>query len=401
MKTWVATSVVALLGVGLLSAPAVQAEEFTDPARLAAAIDAAKAKANSSGITYTSGGITVQGNAGGTVWRTVDGDGYILHAKDASGWTLYVPNTEDSNPDSRVTFDLILQSLGKKVGGLQAVGPESEEEVLLNNPWSGLRGIQEATYTTDSAGRLTAVDAYGERLFEVKSWSGPEAKLPAANQIVTTADQARLQLMLPFVMYQRTEADSLYREAMADPRFKSQPVETLLKTLRANGWNPRPNTNGAVVEGVSASGLRWRATIAARGSKRIRGVKFAITTPAPAPPTSMRDPQESFIAIDMTSWGLGGLVNPILPSPTQESVLDWIAKGLGGTVQSRVPLVMEPESGGRASANLVTEGNGWRVNIARSIDGYCGNYVMTSAHKRPILTAPASPGDVTATGTCT
>jgi len=396
-----ATAVVGVLAVTLMICvrPA-SAEEFTDPARLAAAIDAAKAKALSSGITYTTGGVTVQGNAGGTVWRTVGDDGYILHAKTPAGWAMYVPNTPDTNPTDRANVNLVLAALGKKPGGLLMVGMEDEADVQINDPWRSLTGLSEATYTTDSAGRLTSVDSFGERVFEVKSWSAPLAKLPADNATLSTDDQLRMQLMLMAVMMDRTDLEKVYGDAVADPRFKSRPVPVLLETLRANGWNPQPTANGAVVQGTSSAGMRWKAVISAKGNKRNRGVSMMILTPAPLPPASITDPGETFAAIDATAWTLGILVNPIFPAPTQASVLDWITKAVKGTVESSNPLMMSVQSGGRLSAVVVPDGSGWRVNLARSVDGYCGAFVMTNAALRPTLTAPASPGEVTREGTC-
>jgi len=379
----------------------VRAEQFTDPARVPAAIEAAKSKAQSSGITYSMGGpFTVQGNAGGTVWRTADGDGFILHAKTPTGWVMYVPNTPDTNPSGRADTQLTLAALGKKPGGLLVVGPEEESDVQINDPWRGLTGLTDAEYTTDSAGRLTAVDVSGERVFEVKSWSGPLAKLPAENQIVSLEDQARMQLMLMVVSMESTELDAVYREAVADPRFKGRPVEILQEKLRDNGWYFQATKTGAVVEGVSAAGMGWRAVISAKGSKRSRGVKLTITAPAPLPDAALNDPGETFAGIDVTNWTLGALVNPLFPKPTKASVLDWIATGVQGAVESADPLIMNPTAGGRLSALVVTEGAGWRVRIARSLDGYCGAFVMTDKNLRPILTAPAAPGNVTREGTC-
>lgn len=389
-----------LLGLLMSGAQPALAEQFTDPARLPAAIEAAKAKAQASGITYTSGAVTVQGNAGGTIWRTVGDDGFILHAQTPSGWVMYLPNTADTNPTDRAIVNLIVASLGKKPGGLLMVGREEEADVQINDPWRGLEGLSEGTFTTDSAGRLIAVDYFDERVFEVKSWGGPLAKLPAENQIISTEDQSRMQVMLLVLMMESTYLDKAYRDAVADPRFKSRPVEVLLETLRDNGWNPRPTANGAILEGVSAAGMRWRAVISARGNKRTRGVKMAILTPAPLPSSSLADPGETFAEIDAMAWTLGGLVTPLFPSPTQASVLDWIAKGIRGTVESQSPLVMTPQSGGRLSAVVVPEGSGWRVNLARSVDGYCGAFVMSNKNLRPVLTAPAAPGDVTREGTC-
>lgn len=396
----VGLGMVALAGSFLHGADPAMAGQFTDQAQLPAAIAAAQTKAQASGITYTTQGLTIQGNAGGTVWRTVGGDGFILHAKTASGWFMYVPNTADSNPSGRALTKLMLDSLGKKVGGLLMVGAEEEADVQINDPWRALSNLDEAIYTTDNAGRLTAVDQFGERIFEVKAWSGPLASLPAEDEIITSEDQLRMAVMGGVLRSEQSQVNEMYSAAAADPRFKSKPVMVLRETLDDFGWEFQPTRTGAVVTGSSAGGMQWRATYTVGVPKRKRGVKLLVTTPAPPPPTSMRDPAETFANIDMPGLMLTMSLNPMLPKPTQSTVLNWIAQGVTGSVESSNPLVMRPEFGGRLTATVVAEGSGWRVNLAQAVDGFCGAYVMRSAHLRPVLVGPAAPGEATSDGTC-
>ena len=399
------------LGAGIaLATPAGSAAAAVRGADAERAIDAARAHARLSGLTYEMDGELHQRNAAGEVAVRVEGRRVVsMVLRQGPRMRLLTPQPAISNY-VRITRE-VQAAYGVPTAAFveTPVDPPSEAEYTSwFDPFAQAIGNPAAEVVVDEAGRATEVRVGGDTTMRVIRWSAPLAARPPRGAVIS----AETGTMLTSVGISADFSYALLKQLAAitnrDAAYTSDPVTTLRRAARNTGWRARNSNTGVTITTTDALGATWRAVLVAPPSG-VRIEEFTLTAHRPAVP---REEARARLSLSVMAMGQSDLLScptscRLTGKPVRLTVVNAETRILDrlGTIgiTGQTPGPTYPTVGAEmiGSFGLSVADGQFRGGFSVSMGGYCLVVPLAGPGVLPRPTVyRAVPGSVGPLGTC-
>ena len=411
MRRIVIIMAVCALGAGIaLVMPAGSAAASVRGADVERAIDAARAHARLSGLTYEMDGELHQRNASGEVAVRIEGRRVASMAlRQGPRMRLLTPQSAISNY-VRITRE-VQAAYGVSAAAFveTPVDPVSQGQYRAwFDPFAHAIGDSSAEVVIDEAGRATEVRVNGDTTMRVIRWDAPLAVRPSRGTVISVDTGTMLTSVGVSADFSYALVKQLAAIANRDAAYTSDPVAALRRASRNTGWQARSSRAGVTITTTDALGARWRAVLVAPSSG-VRIDEFALTAhrkPLPREETRARLSLSTMAMsqVDLlscpASCRLTGKPMPLTVENAETRILNQLGT-IGITGQTPGPTYANVGAEMIGSFGLSVAGDQLRGGLSLSVDGYCLVVPLTGPGVLPRPAAyRAVPGSVGPLGTC-
>ena len=408
MRRIVIITAACALGAGIaLATPAGSAAASVRGADAERAINAARAHARLSGLTYEVDGEVRQRNAAGDVAVAIEGQHMQkMVLREGTQIRMLVPQPAASGYVRIAQEIQAAYAVPSRAFVSTRVDRVTEAEYASwFDPFAHAIDNPAAEVMVDGAGRATEVRVDGETTMRVIRWDAPLAVRPQRNAAIT----AKTGVMLTAVGLSADLSYALLKQLAAianrDAAYDSDPVAALQRAARNTGWQVRNSRAGLTITTTDALGARWTAVLVAPSSG-VRIDEFTLT--AHSKPL-LREETRARLSLSVmamsqvdllscpASCRLTGKPMPLTVVNAETRILDQ----LGITGQTPGPVYPAVRAGMIGSFGLSVAGDQLRGGFSVSSGGWCLTVPITGPGVLERPTAyRAVAGSVGPLGTC-
>lgn len=404
-----AASVVLLASV-TAGAPAANAQSTVAGDQAQAAIAAALAQANATGMTFilNEDAAPMQRNAAGTVAVSVEEGVVRSMTLRESGKVSLVGTLLEPAQDPSVRRQ-VYRAYGIGKDPFVILDGSVEDAAQFDHyfdPFTAAAAIPTAMVTVDDRGRATEIRVSDELALKVLSWTAPLAVRPPANRLPdldTYFTVLRLEDTSSLMMY----VGGLAKQATATPGYRGAPLATLRRAVRVGGWQASNTSRGVKMTVTDGLGATWSVSLVA-GQPSVRVSSPVLLRHPPVRPTAEVAARATLGSSAMlsTEWlacplkcQVNGIPQPFTYQDTEPRLVS-IFRSFGITGLTPGPDYPE-NSDALTSIGLTGSSAAFTAGFAQSTEGLClavplkGPGIMS----RPVSFEPIA-GTVGPNGTC-